>query len=87
VAGERSGQRFDDELRDLLVRGEAPGRGLREDERTVDGDLEATAAALDLVDGDPGEGLGEFGGQTGRLRGVVSLHAEFDRDVQLRSSR
>ena len=69
------------EVGDLLVLREAVLGPLREDESTVDRDLEDPAAALDQLDLDVGEGLPELGGQTDRLGAVVSLDAVLDRDV------
>ena len=73
------------ELGDLLIHGEAPELGLREEQLAIAADLEHAAGATDELDLE-GRVIGpEFGGQTGRLRQVVSLSAVLDSQVHLRS--
>ena len=74
---------LEDEVRNLLVGRETIESGLREDQVALDGDLESPTAALDELDLRVREDGRDLGGQTGRLRSVVSLHAEFDRDVHV----
>jgi len=74
-------------LRDLLVGRKSFQAGLREDESSVDGDLENPTFRRHEFDLCPGKCLLKFGGQTGRLRQVISLHAVLDRDLHWNSSR
>ena len=66
--------------RDLLVGGEAVELQFRKYLGAIDTDLEGTTLALDQFGLDIGEGLTQFGGQTGRLGRVVSHRAVLDRD-------
>ena len=61
-----------------MVGGETIRLQLREDGLSVDGHLKGAATALHGFDLRVGEGLLDFGGQTGRLREVVSLGAVLD---------
>lgn len=70
-----------DEPRDLLVLREPVQAGLGEDPPPVEVDLEDAPAGRHERELDPGERRAELGGQTVRLRGVVSLRAVFDADV------
>ncbi len=70
-----------EQLRDLPVGGESLQRRLREDQAIVHRDLEDSAPSFDELDVDAGKGGLQFGGQTGRLRQVGSLHAVLDRDL------
>jgi hypothetical protein len=72
-----------EEVRDLLVGGEALRGELRVHGLAVDVDLERPALGLDELDLGPGEGLLQLGGQTGRLGEVVSLHAVLDADLHV----
>ena len=70
-----------EERRDLLVGRKALLLVLGVDQPPVGGDLEGASRALDELDRAALEGLLEFGGQTGRLGGVVSLGAVFDAEL------
>src|SRR6185369_6224489 len=70
-----------EQARNLLVSGEALQRELRVHELSVDRDLERTALRLDELDLGIGERALDLGGQTDRLRQVVSLNAVLDRDL------
>lgn len=61
-----------------MIGGKASELCLRENKLAVHFDLEAAAAAFDALDLRIGKGGQDLSGQTGRLRGVVSLQAEFD---------
>jgi hypothetical protein len=69
-----------------LVGGEALRRELRVHERAVDRNLECAALRLDELDLGIGESALDLGGQTDRLRQVVSLDAVLDRDLHRRAS-
>lgn len=73
----------DQERRELLVGRKPPELQLREDDAPVLRHLEGAGVATNEFDVDRlvAEGLLEFGGQTGRLREVVSAHAVFDADL------
>lgn len=72
-----------EQVGDLLVRGEALRRELREHRTTVHPDFEGAAPRLDQLDLRLGvQGL-DLGGQTDRLRLVVSLDAVLDRDAHV----
>lgn len=70
-----------EEIRNLLVGGKAAELELREDKLAVEAHLEGASAGLHELDLGLGNGLLQFSGQTGRLRGVVSLNAIFDADL------
>ena len=69
-------------LDDFVVLGEAADFLLGKDLAAVDGDDELPSPAFDQF-GVDAEFILQRGGQTGRLRKVVSFYAVFDRDVHL----
>lgn len=77
----RSAERTD-RLDDFLVLGKTPGFLLAEDACAIDVDVKVTAAALDQF-GVNLEFLLQCGGQTGRLRQVVSFHTVFNRNMHI----
>jgi hypothetical protein len=70
-----------DQPRHLLVLGEPVEVSLREDPTSIEVHLEDAPAGGHERDVDPGERGAELGGQTVRLRRVVSLRAVLDADV------
>ena len=75
-----------DQGRNFLVGGKALETQLGEDQPGLDSDLETPACPLDEFDLDAGDRCLQFGGQTGRLRQVVSHGAVLDSGVHFRSA-
>lgn len=71
----------DEQVGNLLVFGEAVFCLLGEDQSSVDGHFEDPASGLNEFDLNFRVNRSQFGGQTGRLGGIVSESAEFDGHV------
>ena len=82
----RDGASLTQEGRDLLVGREALRRELREHRLPFPDHLERAALRLDELDLRTGERRLQLGGQTDRLRLVVSLHAVLDHELHATTS-